>query len=318
MNYGAVTYEGSICRPPMEEGAFILPVEDGCSHNQCTFCHFYKDVPFRLIPLAEVEAELRRIQALNAQGPRRIFLGGGDALALPTGHLLMVFDLIHRYFPRCRHITADATIADIRRKSDGELLRLREAGLGCLYVGLECGLDAVLAHLRKDHHNAEAIGQLDRLNALAMPHGAHVMTGAGDRGTAAENGLATTALINRVRPCSIINGSMFIDNRAPLFAEVGKGAFRPASALEHLQEERALLTNLQIPLRYDSWQIFSELRLVGNLPRDRERLLQRLDAAITACAAQPQSLRIMPRCADQRQVGEAFSTDEEDLQFCAF
>ena len=29
MNYGKVQYTGHICRPPMEEGAFILPVEDG-------------------------------------------------------------------------------------------------------------------------------------------------------------------------------------------------------------------------------------------------------------------------------------------------
>ena len=219
MNYGAVAYEGSICRPPMEEGAFILPVQDGCSHNQCLFCHFYKDVPFRLIPLDEVEAELQRIRALNARGPRRIFLGGGDALALPAERLSAVLEMIRRYFPRCREITADATVTDIRRKSDAQLLRLRDAGLGCLYVGLECGLDTVLTRLHKDHNNTEAIMQLERLNALSMPHGAHVMTGAGGRGSAAENGLATARLLNRVRPCAIINVSMFIDNRAPLFAD---------------------------------------------------------------------------------------------------
>ena len=88
MNYGQVDYQGSICRPPMEQGAFILPVEDGCSHNRCSFCHFYKNVPFRLVPLDEVESELRRIYDLNTNGPKRIFLGGGNAFALPTKHLI--------------------------------------------------------------------------------------------------------------------------------------------------------------------------------------------------------------------------------------
>jgi len=309
MNYGEVRYEGRICRPPMEQGAFILPVEDGCSHNQCTFCHFFKDAHFRRISLSEVESELQRIRTQGANGPHRIFLGGGNAFTLPTDHLATVLDLIHRYFPNCREITADATVSDICRKSDTELQRLRDAGLGCLYVGLECGLDEVLAHLHKDHDITQAIEQLDRLNALSMAHGAHLMTGAGGQGYALKNGLATAQLLNRVRPSAIINVSMFIDQRAPLYAEVESGAFVPASRREHLQEERIVLENLLEPLRYDSFQIGSELRILGNLPQDRERLLGRLDAAITACAAHPEPVRIMPLCADRRVVNEAFTTE---------
>jgi hypothetical protein len=306
MNYGEVAYAGSICRPPMEQGAFILPVEDGCSHNQCSFCHFYKNVPFRLISLAEVESELRRIQALSGRGPQRIFLGGGDALALPAEHLLAILGLIRRYFPGCREITADATVSDIRRKSDAELRRLADSGLGCLYVGLECGLDPVLSHLHKDHDTDQAIKQLSRLNALNLPHGAHLMTGAGGRGTARANGLATAELINRVQPCAIINVSMFIDRRAPLYRELASGAFIPASREEHLVEERTLIEHLRLPLRYDGWQITSELRLLGELPRHRERLLHRLDLAIAACAEHPEPASIIPRCGDHRLVSEAF------------
>ena len=309
MNYGEVIYKGSICRPPMEEGAFILPVEDGCSHNQCAFCHFFKNVPFRLISLAEVDSELRRIRALSANGPHRVFLGGGNAFTLPADHLEAILGLIHRYFPNCREITADATVSDIRRKSDTELQRLRDAGLGCLYVGLECGLDEVLARLNKDHDTAEAIRQLDRLNAFGMPYGAHMMTGAGGQGYARQNGLATAKLLNRVKPSAIINVSMFIDRRAPLYREVENGTFVLASRLEHLEEERIILENLQIPLRYDSFQIGSELRILGVLPRDRERLLGRLQAAIAACAGHPESASIMPLCADRRVVKDAFATD---------
>lgn len=306
MNYGEVAYAGSICRPPMEQGAFILPVEDGCSHKQCSFCHFYKNVPFRLISLAEVESELRRIRALSGRGPQRIFLGGGDALALPAEHLIAILDLIHHYFSGCHEITADATVSDIRRKSDAELRRLADAGLGCLYVGLECGLDPVLCHLHKDHVTDQAIEQLSRLNALDLPHGAHLMTGAGGRGTAVSNGLATAELINRVQPCAIINVSMFIDRRALLYREVASGAFIPASREEHLMDERTLIEHLRWPLRYDGWQITSELRLLGELPRHRERLLGRLDLAIAACAEHPELPPIIPRCGDHRLVSEAF------------
>lgn len=53
-------YEGVICRPPMELGAFLLPVTVGCTHNRCTFCTFYKGTGFRVIPMEDVEAELAR------------------------------------------------------------------------------------------------------------------------------------------------------------------------------------------------------------------------------------------------------------------
>ena len=214
--------------------------------------------------------------------------------------------MISHYFPACQEITADATISDIRRKSDKELKELKDAGMGCLYVGLECGDDEALRHLGKDHLNLQAIEQLDRLNALAMSHGAHLMTGASGSSQARERGLATAQLINRVKPESIINVSMFIDSRAPLQKEVENGSFIPATVLEHLLEERALIENIQVPLNYDSIQIGCEVRILGTLPQDRERLLLRIDRAISAARQLPKSQKITPICADRRVVGEAY------------
>ena len=113
--------------------------------------------------------------------------------------------------------------------------------MGSLCVGLEYGTDRVLARLRKDHDIEEAIRQLDRLSA---PHGAHLMTGAGRRCLARENGFATARRINRVRSSTIINVSMLIPHRAPLYREVESGVFPSVSRLEHLQEERAIIENL--------------------------------------------------------------------------
>ena len=65
-------YEGQICRPPMERASFMLPVTVGCSYNQCTFCTLFKHLNFRVLPLAQVEAELGRVRALNGS-PKRVF-----------------------------------------------------------------------------------------------------------------------------------------------------------------------------------------------------------------------------------------------------
>ena len=42
-------YEGRICRPAYEKGAFKLSISVGCSYNQCKFCGLFKDLNFKII-----------------------------------------------------------------------------------------------------------------------------------------------------------------------------------------------------------------------------------------------------------------------------
>ena len=53
-------YEGQICRAPMERSAYKLPVMVGCVYNNCRFCNLFRHLKFRLIPIEEVEADLKR------------------------------------------------------------------------------------------------------------------------------------------------------------------------------------------------------------------------------------------------------------------
>ena len=44
-----------IYRPPVEADTFLIPVTEGCTHNNCSFCNMYQGVPFRMLSLSEIE-----------------------------------------------------------------------------------------------------------------------------------------------------------------------------------------------------------------------------------------------------------------------
>ena len=49
---------GMVYRPPYEANSLLLQVTQGCSHNKCTFCYMYPDVPFRVCPMEQVETDI--------------------------------------------------------------------------------------------------------------------------------------------------------------------------------------------------------------------------------------------------------------------
>ena len=74
----------------------------------------------------------------------KVFLADGDALVMKTEDLLVILDAIHRLYPGVKRVASYGTAQDILRKSEEELIRLREAGLGIVYVGAESGDNEIL------------------------------------------------------------------------------------------------------------------------------------------------------------------------------
>ena len=278
-------YEGQICRSPFEKSSFMLPVMVGCTYNACKFCTLFRHLDFRVLPLEQVEAELKRVHEAGGV-PRKIFLGDGNAFDLPTDYLLQIIELIHRYFPECYTINMDATVSAILAKSDDELERLSQAGVRYLYLGIEAGLPDVLEFMNKEHTQDEAREAIRRIQDHGMLFAAHVMTGISGRGRGKENALALAEFFNETKPAYTVNFSLFLHGEAPLYREIQKGTWDPAPELENLEEDRAFLQALQFPedgswtMGYDGFHDFVRLRVHGELPRDRERMIAQLDKAI--------------------------------------
>ena len=163
-----MTYNGTIYRPPVESDTFLLPVTEGCTHNSCTFCNMYRDIPFRMLSLSEVEEylqEVRQTYDRYCERIQRVYLVGADPFALSADRLLERIELIRKYLPNTKVITMYARTDNIASKSDEDLKRLQKAGVDDLYIGVECGLNDVLENLNKGY-SADDGGELYQSDTL--------------------------------------------------------------------------------------------------------------------------------------------------------
>lgn len=278
-----MNYEGQICRGPMDRASYMLPVAVGCSYNRCRFCNLFKHLTYRELPMEQIRDEILRVKALGGD-PKTVFLGDGNAFGLETGRLLAIAAMVRDAFPGCFSINMDATVTNIQEKSDSELKELFDAGVRHLYLGIESGLNDVLQYMHKDHTLEQAHRQIERLHRAGLIYDAHIMTGIAGHGRGLENAEATAEFFHRTHPARIINFSLFLSRKAPLCREIEKKAFLPADELENLKEDRRLLELLVCPedqpIVYDGFHDKIEFRVRGTLPRDREKMLAKLDRAI--------------------------------------
>ena len=105
-----IRYVKPVFRPPSEADSLILPVTDGCSWNQCTFCEMYTAPQKRFRPRSEEEVfeSIRRCSEKFGKSIKRVFLADGDAMTLSVRRLATVLDAIRRDLPGVRGCPAIA------------------------------------------------------------------------------------------------------------------------------------------------------------------------------------------------------------------
>lgn len=272
MHFTGLTY-----RPPFEARSLLLQVTTGCSHNKCAFCTMYRDVPFRVEPLEQVEEDLEEAAAYSGQ-ITRVFLENGDPFALSADRLLQIADLIHRYLPKVETIAMYASIKNIIGKSDEELCSLRKAGINELNIGVESGLDEALLLMNKGYTADEAKKELLRLRAANISWGANVIFGSAGAGKGMENAEATAAFLNETKPYLIFTGTVHADPGCPLYDDIKTGAFSEGTFGEYLDEEERFLSLLDLEgCYYFGLHPSNVVQLQGWLNRDREKLIQSLN-----------------------------------------
>lgn len=275
-------YDLPLYRPPGERDNLIIQATLGCSYNQCSFCAMYRGKRYQARPLEQVFAD---IDAATRDWPdaRRVFLADGDALALPTPHLLQLLDHLALRLPRLTRVSCYATPANIRRKTADELALLRARRLSLLYVGIESGSPLILRKITKGATPRSITAALHQAQAADMKVSATVILGLGGREYSAEHIAGTVTLLNSAPLTQLSTLQLYLDDsiQAEFAHKFGSPFALPDdhALLDELYRLIAGLTPPQ-PIVFRSDHASNALALEGALPKDRARLLAQIDAAL--------------------------------------
>ncbi len=253
-------YTGTIWRPPYEAESLLLEVTAGCTHHQCKFCTLYNDLPFRfrMSPMEDIESDLLEAQVLRTnpyskmmtrlQGKaspkpiRRVFLTGANPFVLKTEKLLEIAGLIRTYLPSVESIGCFARITDSVKKTDEELIRLRQAGI---------------------------------------EYGFFYLTSISGKGNGESGAKATAKIFNQLHPFLVGPNMLTIYPDSELYREIQNGNWEEEGELEKYRELRTLVENLNISTYFAAMGASNAFQLRGRLPEDKEKLLAALDRIIS-------------------------------------
>ncbi len=287
-----IRYIEPVYRPPSEAESLILPVTDGCSWNQCTFCEMYTapQKQFRARQDIEITESLQRCGERFGTSVQRVFLADGDALVLPTRRLLNILADIKKHLPGVRRISSYCLPRNLRKKSQEEIQALAEAGLSMVYVGAESGDDEVLAAVKKGETFASTVEALHKLGEAGIRRSVMILNGLGGSSWSKQHAINSATLANETQP-------EYLATLVVSFP-LGEGRFRadfpnwsPLNQRGLFEEMHEFLSALSLKRTvFRSDHASNWLILKGTLGAEKERLLTEIRQAID----QPDCAQLRP------------------------
>lgn len=279
---GSMRYEGRLYRPPSEANSYILQATIGCSWNHCTYCDMYRDKTFRVRDLDETLADIQMARAEIGGRVDKVFVADGDALVMDLDHWQAILDACREAFPRLRRVSAYATAMNLKEKSVDELKTLRELGLGLVYMGPETGDDVTFKRIAKGANFADHVIAAQRAHEAGIRLSAIFLLGAGGVDRSDEHAEASAKLVTEMDPEFVSALTLTVVPSTPIAKLEQKGKFELPAIEQLLAELRTIVANAEpTDAVFRTNHASNYLPLAGQLPRDRDRIVEVLDRALS-------------------------------------
>ena len=274
-------YEGSIWRPPSEARSLILQATVGCSHNACIFCVSYKTKKYRVRGVEGITSDLDSLPQSYKTRVSRVFLADGNALAMDTSELLDTLRVLYNELPALARVGAYGYAKDVRNKSVDDLRKLKDAGLGIVYLGLETGDDELLKWARKGIDSAENIAACKKIRDAGVPLSLTIILGMGGLENSEKHAKATAEVLNEIDPEYVGALTMMTPPGTHIHELVESGTFVPMVPMDILKELKILVEHLELSdCIFRTNHASNYLPIRGVLNADKETILEILTETI--------------------------------------
>ncbi len=274
-------YEGSIFRPPSEAQSYILQATMGCSWNHCTYCAMYRGKAFRVRERDEILDDIALARATLGADVRKVFVCDGDSLAMDVETWLAVLSALKERFPGLRRVSCYANATNLLDKRVEELKTLREAGLTLLYIGPESGDDVTLKRIAKGADFDAHVQAARRAHEAGMKLSLIFLLGIAGVDRSGEHAEASARLATAMDPAFLSLLTLTVIPGTPIARLAEKGKFELPDIPGFLKELRVFVAGASpTDAIFRTNHASNYLSLAGRIPRDRDRILGVLDAAL--------------------------------------
>ncbi len=221
----------------------------------------------------------RSVALWLASGAETVFLQDANSIMLSTDTLVEVLDHIRQSFPQVERVTSYARANTLKSKEVEDFVRLKEAGLARLHVGMESGSDTVLKMIQKGATAKNVIEGGRKVVQAGISLCLYIIPGIGGRKYSHENAVESARVVNAVNPDYVRFRSLYVKRRTPLAEMTDSGEFDPPSEDEIVAEIRTFIEDLDgVTTTLVSDHILNLLEEVqGKLPEDKDRMLETID-----------------------------------------
>jgi len=241
----------------------------------------YRGKQFRIRELSETLKDLHAVSHPIGDRVDKIFVADGDALVLPMDHWRQILKSAKAGFGRLRQVSCYALADNVLDKSVDQLRELREGGLNLLYIGPESGDDVTLKRIVKGADHTAHIKAAKKAHEAGMEISVIVLLGVAGTARSMDHAEATADLITGMDPEYLAALTVTVLPGTPLYRMQQKGRFELPSIEGMLIELRTIVDKSRPSSAvFRTNHASNYLPLQGDLPRDRERIVQTIDAAL--------------------------------------
>jgi radical SAM superfamily enzyme YgiQ (UPF0313 family) len=270
-----ILYDYPLYRPPSEADSMIFQITLGCSFNKCSFCNMYRTKEYLERPWEEIKSEIDLV-ANAYPATRRIFLADGDALNVATDKLIQILVYLYAKFTNLKRVSCYAMPKNILQKKDDELDKLRAAGLGMFYLGIETGNDVLLKKVTKGATSNGIIQSCQKAKQHGYILSCMIILGLGGKKYTKEHISDTCRIVSEIAPDYLGALTLYLEDG--IYNEFMNKFGEPFAALDDIEVleelERLILDfNPATPVVFRANHASNVYSLGGTIPQDKQKLL---------------------------------------------